>query len=56
VLFDPDLAWVATAGALLSKGKNTPCLNKEMPGRVMAHFLGGKAIFSRLETLVPKCR
>ena len=51
VLFDPDLAWVATAGALLSKGKNTPCLDKEVPGRVMAHFLGGRAIFSRLETI-----
>ena len=47
VLFDPDLAWVATAEALLSKGKNTPCLDKEVPGRVMAHYLGGEAVFSR---------
>ena len=54
VLFDPDLAWVATAGALLSKGKNTPCLDKEVPGRVMAHFLGGRAVFSRLEAVVLK--
>jgi len=54
VLFDPDLAWVATAGALLSKGKNTPCLDKEVPGRVMAHFLGGRAVFSRLETITLK--
>ena len=47
ILFDPDLAWVATAGALLSKGKNTPCLDREVPGRVMAHYLGGREIFSR---------
>ena len=47
ILFDPDLAWVASAEALLSKGKNTPCLDKEVPGRVMAHYLGGEAVFSR---------
>jgi dihydroorotase len=47
ILFDPDLAWVATAEALLSKGKNTPCLDREVPGRVMAHYLGGRMIFSR---------
>ncbi|WP_028576345.1 dihydroorotase [Desulfomicrobium escambiense] len=47
VLFDPDLAWVASAEALLSKGKNTPCLDKEVPGRVMAHYLGGEKVFSR---------
>ena len=48
VLFDPDLAWVATAEALLSKGKNTPCLDKEVPGRVMSHYLGGRLVFSRM--------
>jgi len=48
VLFDPDMAWVATAEALLSKGKNTPCLDKEIPGRVMAHYLGGRLVFSRI--------
>ncbi|HCU67768.1 MAG TPA: dihydroorotase, partial [Desulfomicrobium sp.] len=47
VLFDPDLAWVVSAEALLSKGKNTPCLDKEVPGRVMAHYLGGQKVFSR---------
>lgn len=53
VLFDPDLAWVATAEALLSKGKNTPCLDKEVPGRVMAHYLGGRCVFTRLEQAGP---
>lgn len=49
ILFDPDRAWVATAGAILSKGKNTPCLDKEIPGRVMRHFLGGRTVFNRQE-------
>jgi dihydroorotase len=49
VLFDPDRAWVATAEALLSKSKNTPCLDKEIPGRVMLHVLGGRIVFSRQE-------
>lgn len=53
VLFDPDRAWVATAEALLSKGKNTPCLNKEIPGRVMAHYLGGRPVFSRQRNVTP---
>lgn len=48
ILFDPDLAWVATAEALLSKSKNTPCLDKEIPGRVMLHVLGGVPVFSRM--------
>jgi dihydroorotase len=47
VLFDPDQAWMVTAEAMLSKGKNTPCLGKEIPGRVMAHYLGGVMVFSR---------
>lgn len=47
VLFDPDQAWVVTPEVMLSKGKNTPCLDKEVPGRVMAHFLGGRRVFSR---------
>jgi dihydroorotase len=46
VLFDPDQAWVVTAGSMRSKGKNTPCLGMEIPGRVMAHYLGGVLVFS----------
>lgn len=49
VLFDPDRAWVATAERLMSKSKNTPCLDKEIPGRVMLHVLGGRIVFSRQE-------
>ncbi len=49
ILFDPDQAWMVTAEALCSKGKNSPCLGKELPGRVMAHFLNGEMIFSQLE-------
>lgn len=48
ILFDPDMAWVATSDALLSKGKNTPCLDREIPGRVMLHCLGGQVVYSRM--------
>ncbi len=47
VLFDADSAWMVTPEAMMSKSKNTPCLHKEIPGRIIAHFLGGKAIFLR---------
>lgn len=47
ILFDPDRAWMVTAEAMCSKSKNTPCLGKEIPGRVMAHFLGGQPLFLR---------
>lgn len=46
ILVDPDLAWIATADALKSKGKNTPCLGQELSGRVMTHVLGGRVILS----------
>lgn len=47
ILFDPDMAWVVTPEAMFSKGKNTPCLYREVSGRVMAHVLGGRILFSR---------
>lgn len=47
ILFDPDQAWMVTAEALCSKGKNTPCLGKELPGRIMLHVLGGRELFAR---------
>jgi dihydroorotase len=47
VLFDPDRSWLVTPQSLLSKSKNTPCLGRELPGRVTAHYLGGEAVFSR---------
>lgn len=51
VLFDPARSWLVTPQSLVSKGKNTPCLNQELPGRVMAHYLGGEAVFSCQENV-----
>lgn len=44
ILFDPDAAWKVTAEALLSKGKNTPCLGMELYGLVKGNFLAGKNV------------
>ena len=44
ILFDPERFWMVTPESMLSKGRNTPCLNREIPGRVMDHYLGGISI------------
>ncbi len=44
VLFDPHAVWEVSPQAMHSKGKNTPCLGDTLPGRVQAHFMGGKRI------------
>lgn len=44
VLFDPDELWTVTPEALRSKGKNTPTMGTALPGRVSAHFMGGRRI------------
>ncbi|AMD92537.1 dihydroorotase [Desulfomicrobium orale] len=49
ILFDPERSWMVTSESMLSKGRNTPCLNREIPGRVMDHYLGGISVFSRRE-------
>lgn len=46
ILVDPDFSWIATAEALQSKGKNTPCLGQELKGRVRTHVLGGRVIIN----------
>lgn len=44
VLFDPGAEWTLDAGAMRSKGKNTPFMGKKLKGRVAGHFLGGEKI------------
>ncbi len=44
LLFDTDAVWVADAQTLHSKSKNTPCLGRQLYGRVKAHFIGGRNI------------
>ncbi len=48
ILVDLDHEWQVSPEEMLSMGKNTPCMGRELMGRVMAHFIGGKEIFSRL--------
>ncbi len=45
VIFDPNKKWIVTEDKMLSKGKNTPCLNQELKGKVKATFLKGKLIY-----------
>ncbi|MFT4021824.1 MAG: dihydroorotase [Acinetobacter sp.] len=39
VLVDPEQTWQVTADNLLSQGKNTPLLGRELQGKVVATFL-----------------
>ncbi|WP_028574172.1 dihydroorotase [Desulfonatronovibrio hydrogenovorans] len=48
ILVDPEHQWPVNAQTMLSKGKNTPCQGDMLQGRVMAHFMAGKEIFSRI--------
>jgi dihydroorotase len=41
VLFDRADAWRVESGALLSRGRNTPLLGRELPGRVLLTVAGG---------------
>ncbi len=45
VLVDPNEAWTVSAGALRSKGKNTPFMNREVKGRVRATIVAGEVVF-----------
>ena len=42
VVVDPEARWTVTAEALVSKGKNTPLLGRELRGRVLAAALDGR--------------
>ena len=46
VLFDPKIRWEVTPQSLLSKGKNTPCMGMNLQGKVSAHYLEGKLVYS----------
>ncbi len=41
VIFDPAARWTVTPTALRSKGKNTPLIGTELPGRVLVTIAGG---------------
>ena len=42
VVFDRSDRWMVTADALLSKGKHSPLLGMELPGRVLLTLAGGR--------------
>jgi dihydroorotase len=49
-VFDPDAAWVVSAGTLLSQGHHTPFAGRELQGRVRATLVGGRLAFERPAT------
>ncbi len=49
ILFDPNETWQVTTQTMVSKGKNTPCLEQKLTGKVKAHFIHGKLIYKALE-------
>ncbi|MFP4167283.1 MAG: dihydroorotase [Desulfonatronovibrionaceae bacterium] len=46
-LFDPGAKWKVDRESMLSRGKNTPFLNTELTGRIVAHYIRGRPVFSR---------
>jgi dihydroorotase len=45
LLFDPRDTWIPTPESMRSRGKNTPCLNQELPGRIRLNCRQGEAIY-----------
>jgi len=42
VVFDRSERWTVTAESLLSKGKNSPLLGRDLPGRVFLTVAAGR--------------
>lgn len=42
---DPDARWTVEPGDFFSKGRNSPFAGWELPGRVVATFVGGRPVF-----------
>jgi dihydroorotase len=45
VVFDRSERWTVTASGLASKGKNTPLLGMDLPGRVLFTLAGGRLAY-----------
>jgi dihydroorotase len=43
-IFNPKAFWVITARTLVSQGKNTPYLGRELQGRVTQTLVGGETV------------
>ena len=46
-IFDPEARWVLSADAMVSRGRNSPFLGRELRGRVTHTLVGGKVVFER---------
>lgn len=46
-IFNPDAAWTLTANSMVSRGHNTPFLDREFRGRVMHTLVGGELVYER---------
>jgi len=49
VVFDAGAIWTVTVEALASRGKNTPLLARELPGRVLLTVAGGRLAYRDAE-------
>ena len=45
VVFDRSDAWLVSPESLRSKGKNSPLLDRELPGRVLLTLAGGRLAY-----------
>jgi dihydroorotase len=52
-LFDPKAGWVVRREALVSQGKNTPFLGRELTGRAVRTFIAGRSVYSAATTESP---
>jgi len=50
VVFDRSEAWTVAPEALESRGKNTPLLGRELPGRVLLTVAGGRLAYEANDT------
>jgi len=50
VVFDRSDRWLVSPESLLSKGKNSPLLGRELPGRVLVTIAAGRLAYADLET------
>jgi len=46
VVFDRGARWTVSSEALASRGKNTPLLERELPGRVLVTVAGGRVAYA----------
>ena len=46
-IFDPKTSWTVEAGNLLSQGRHTPFLGREIPGRIRMTLVDGQVVFER---------